>query len=132
MTGKDTARPAASLLNSAQRLLGSLLSMAQTRIEIVAAEFEEERERIKALVLYGVFALVFISLGIITLTVFVTLWLWTFYGVYALGVMGLIFLGTGIAIALRARSNERTRPRLFTTTLFELRKDAQTLRDGHE
>ncbi len=126
------SKPAGGLMSSMQRLLGSLLSVVQTRIEIVATEFEEERERVKELVLYGVFALVFISLGIITLAVFVTLWLWELYGVQALGVTGVVLLGTGIAIALRARRNERTRPRLFATTLAELRKDRQTLHDPHE
>lgn len=128
----EESRHTGGLLHSVQRLLISLLSVVRTRIEIVATEFEEERERIKELVLYGVFALVFISLGVITLTVFVTLWLWELYGVHALGVMGLIFLGTGIALALRARSNERARPRLFACTLAELRKDQQNLRDDHE
>ena len=132
MTDKDLSKNTAGLLSSGKRLLSSLLNLVQTRLEIVATEFEEERARIKELVLYSVFALVFISLGVITLTVFVTLWLWELYGVHALGVMGLIFLGTGVAIALRARSNERVRPRLFSTTLTELSKDRQTLRDGHE
>lgn len=125
------SKPAGGLMSSMQRLLGSLLSVLQTRIEIVATELEEERERVKELVLYGVFALVFISLGMITLTVFVALWLWESYGVHALGVIGVVLLGTGIAIALRARRNERARPRLFATTLAELRKDRQTLND-HE
>lgn len=124
------SKSAGGLMNSMQRLLGSLLSVLQTRIEIVATELEEERERVKELVLYGVFALVFISLGMITLTVFVTLWLWESYGVHALGVIGAVLLGTGIAIALRARRNERARPRLFSTTLAELRKDHQTLNDN--
>ena len=132
MTEKESSKHTAGLLSSGQRFLSSLLSVVQTRIEIVATEFEEERARIKQLVLHGVFALVFISLGIITLTVFITLWLWELYGVQALGVMGVIFLGTGIAIGLRGRSNDRQRPRLFSTTLAELGKDRQTLRDGHE
>ena len=119
-------------MSSMQRLLGSLLSVVQTRIEIVATELEEERERVKELVLYGVFALVFISLGMITLTVFVTLWLWESYGVHALGIVGVVLLGVGMAIALRARHKERARPRLFATTLAELRKDRQTLSDPHE
>lgn len=127
----DDSQRTAGLLTSVQRLLNTLLSVVQTRIEIVATEFEEERERFKELVLYSVFALIFISLGVITLTVFVTLWLWELYGAHTLGVVGLIFLGTGIALALRARSNERARPRLFATTLAELRKDRQGLRD-HE
>lgn len=131
-TGKDMSKHATGLLDSAQRMLGTLLDMVQTRIEIAANEFEEERARIKQLVLYGVFALVFISLGIITLTVFVTLWLWELYGVYALGAAGLIFLATGIVIALRAVGNERARPRLLSTTLMELGKDRRTLRDNHE
>ncbi len=125
----DDPKHSGGLLSSLQRLLSTLLSVVQTRIEIVATEFEEERERIKELVLYGVFALVFISLGVIALTVFITLWFWELYGVRALGGAGLIFLGTGIALALRARSNERARPRLFAATLAELRKDRQGLHD---
>lgn len=125
----DDPKHSGGLLSSLQRLLSTLLSVVQTRIEIVATEFEEERERIKELVLYGVFALVFISLGVIALTVFITLWFWELYGVRALGGVGLIFLGTGIALALRARSNERARPRLFAATLAELRKDRQGLHD---
>lgn len=130
MTDKDLSKNTAGLLSSGKRLLSSLLNLVQTRLEIVATEFEEERARIKELVLYSVFALVFISLGVITLTVFVTLWLWESYGVHALGVIGAVLLGTGIAIALRARRNERARPRLFSTTLAELRKDHQTLNDN--
>ena len=126
------SKSAGGLMSSVQRLLGSLLSVVQTRIEIVAAELEEEREHVKELVLYGVFALVFISLGMITLTVFVTLWLWELYGVHALGVVGVVLLGVGMAIALRARHKERARPRMFATTLAELRKDRQTLSDPHE
>ena len=128
--GTSSQQP--GLLSSAQRMLNLVLRMLQTRIQIVATELEEERERIKALVVYGVFALVFISLGIIMLTLFVTLWLWELYGVQALGIVGLIFLGAGIAIALRARSNERTRPRMFATTLSELDKDRQNLHGRHE
>ena len=133
MSDEHASRQATGgLLNSAQNFLNLGLRLLHTRIQIVATEFEEERERIKMLVLYGVLALVFISLGLITLTLFVTLWLWELYGVQALGIIGLILLGTGIAIALRARHHERCRPRLFATTLTELGKDRQTLRDPHE
>lgn len=128
----SSQQAAGGLLNSAQNFLNLWLRLLHTRIQIVATEFEEERERIKMLVLYGVLALVFISLGLITLTLFVTLWLWELYGVQALGIIGLILLATGIGIALRARHHERCRPRLFATTLAELSKDRQTLRDPHE
>jgi uncharacterized membrane protein YqjE len=135
MTEPDSdvsSRRGAGLLASLQRMLATLLAIAQTRVEIVATEFEEERARIKELVLYGVFALVFISLGAIALTVFVTLWLWESYGVHALGAVGLLFLSTGVAIGLAARAKERARPRLFATTLAELAKDQRALRGDDE
>ena len=132
MSDEPSSQRDTGLFHSAQNLLNLWLRVVHTRIQIVATEFEEERERIKTLVLHGVLALVFISLGLITLTLFVTLWLWELYGVQALGIIGVILLGIGIAIALRARRHERARPRLFATTLTELGKDRQTLRDPHE
>lgn len=127
-----TNQHAGGLISSVQRLINSVLAVVQTRIEIIATEFEEERERIKELVFYGVFALVFISLGIIALTVFVTIWLWETYGIQALGILGLVFLGIGFTMALLTRKRERARPRLFATTLAEISKDRDTLRNDHE
>lgn len=129
----DSATPAspAGLFASMQRLLVTVLATVRTRVEILATELEEEREHLKSLVIYSVLALVLLCLGLVALTVFVTLWLWQWFGAYTLGVAGLLLVSAGLLLMLRIRHNERTRPRLFATTLTELRKDTQGLHDDH-
>lgn len=129
----DSATPAspAGLFASMQRLLATVLATVRTRVEILATELEEEREHLKSLVIYSVLALVLLCLGLVALTVFVTLWLWQWFGAYTLGVAGLLLVSAGLLLMLRIRHNERTRPRLFATTLTELRKDTQGLHDDH-
>lgn len=116
--------PPAGLFASTQRLFVTLLAAVQTRIEIAVTELEEEREHLKTLIIYSVLSLVLLAMGLIALTVFLTLWLWQWFGAYTLGGAGLLLLAAGLLLALRIRHNERTRPRLFATTLAELRKDA--------
>lgn len=116
------------LLASARRLLDSVLGLLRTRIEIIACEFEEEREHIKALLLFGAIALALISLGVVALTAFVTLWLWATYGLYALAMVGAAFLLLGIGLLLYVRRREHARPSLFATTLFEIARDQDALR----
>lgn len=118
----------AGLLASARRLLDSVLGLLRTRLEIIACEFEEEREHVKALLLFGAIALALISLGIVALTAFVTLWLWATYGLYALAIVGAAFLFLGVGLLWYVRRRERARPALFSTTLFELVRDQDTLR----
>ncbi len=121
-----------SLIASARRLVETLLGMLRTRVEIVACEIEEEREHLKWLVTIGAIALAFISLGLIALTAFMTLWLWASFGIYALAMVGGVFLASGIALLLYVRYREHQRPRIFSTTLGEIAKDYDALRGRDE
>lgn len=120
------------LFASLQRLFATLLATVQTRVEIVATELEEERERIKQFIVLGVVALVFVSLGTVVLTIFATLWLWETLGIQALGVIGAVLLLAGAVVGGVVFARERSRPRLFSTTLAELAKDGRALRGEHE
>jgi len=122
-------RPHASgLLASLPRLLDSLIGIAHTRIAIVSTEFEEERERLRELVLYGFWSLFLMSLGLILATLFVVVAFWDQYRLHALGVLAGIYLVAGVVATLRLRRCLRTRPRLFASTLGELEKDRAELR----
>ncbi len=116
------------LLGTARRMLDSILGILRTRIEIVACEFEEEREHLKALLFFGAIALALISLGVIALTAFATLWLWATFGLYALAIVGGVFLLSGFLLLLYVRHREKVRPGLFATTLFELSRDRDALK----
>jgi len=59
------------LLASFQRLVATLLEILQTRVEILSTEFEEERVRLRELVVFGFLTLFFVCAGLTLVTVFV-------------------------------------------------------------
>ena len=118
---------ATGLLTSSRRLAASLLAMVQTRLEIVATEFEEERERLQELVVYGLMSILFIIFGMIFLTLLVVLWLWEDHRYTVLGAFTVIYLGLGAIAFTRLRRKLRERSRLFATTIAELKKDRESL-----
>lgn len=124
---EGSAGHATGLLASLQRLLATLLEIVQTRVAIVATEYEEERERIRELVVFGFLALFFISLGIVLLTLFVVMLFWETHRLYVMGGFALLYLGLGVAAVVALRRRLQSRPRLFATTLTELSKDRDQL-----
>lgn len=118
---------ATGLLASLQRLLATSLEILQTRVEIVATEFEEERERIRELVVFGFVALFFVNIGVVLLTLFTVMLFWETHRLYVLGGFAVLYLGLGLIAATVLRRRNRSRPRLFATTVAELSKDRDQL-----
>jgi uncharacterized membrane protein YqjE len=123
--GSDPA--GAGLLDSLRRLAETLVEILHTRVDIVATEFEEERERIRELVLYGLMALFFAGFGFLLLTLFLIVLFWDTHRLIAVGGFTVLYLGLGGIAAATLKRRLRTRPRLFATTLAELSKDRERL-----
>jgi uncharacterized membrane protein YqjE len=118
---------AMSLLASVQRMLASLAEVAQTRIELAATELEEERERIQEIAVYGFAALFFIGIGIVLATIFLVVAFWETHRLQVLGISAAVYLVLGIGGALVVRNKSRSKPRIFSTTVAELKKDRDRL-----
>jgi uncharacterized membrane protein YqjE len=106
----------------------SLLGLLQTRVEILALEWAEERGNLTRLLL-GVFAiLACLHLAIVVGLVFVLLVVGEEHRVAVIGVAALVLLlaAAGGALGLRAWLKRR-RP-MFGTTIAELRKDREWIR----
>lgn len=116
------------LLASLQRLLATLLEILQTRIEIVATEFEEERVRLRELVVFGVLTLFFVSIGLTLVTLFVVAFYWDTHRVEVLGIVSFLYLALGGITGFCLYRRLKTRPRLFAATVSELAKDREKLR----
>ena len=127
MSESETKAPAGGLLASLQRLLATLLDIVQTRVAIVATEFEEERVRLRELVVFGFVALFFVNLGIVLFTLLVVMLFWESHRLYVMGGFALLYLGVGIVAGMSLRHRLKSRPRLFATTLAELSKDRDQL-----
>jgi uncharacterized membrane protein YqjE len=127
MSESETKAPAGGLLASLQRLLATLLDIVQTRVAIVATEFEEERVRLREMVVFGLVALFFVSLGIVLLTLFVVMLFWETHRLYVMGGFALLYLGLGVVAGISLCHRLKSRPRLFAATLAELSKDRDQL-----
>lgn len=129
MDGVQTAAeapPAPGLLESLKLYLLGWVDLLKTRVEILSTELEEEKERLKQIVLLAVGALVFLGFGMLALTTFAVVLLWE-YRLWVLGMFAVLYFGCGLLCAWVAKKQLRTKPKLFSTTLAELAKDHQHL-----
>jgi uncharacterized membrane protein YqjE len=115
------------LFDTAKSLLASLLDIVHTRIDLLATELEEERERLLAAWSMMLVALFCLGLGTLLLVFLVVVAFWDSYRIQVLAALTAVFLAGGAAALGLARSSLRSKPKLFAATLSELAKDRQQL-----
>jgi len=121
---------APGLLDSLGRFARTALGLARTRLEILGTEIEEERLRITQLVLLVAGVVFCLHAALTLLVVLVVVLLWDSHRVVTLSALiGLFFLAS-LAGALWIRHLLRGRPKIFASTVAELRKDEERLGGG--
>jgi uncharacterized membrane protein YqjE len=118
---------ASGLFASVRTLVGTLLGMVHTRLELIANELEEERLWLIRLFFYGLLALFFFCLVIVMLTLLVVAVFWESHRLLAMGVVTLVHLGVAVWLARYVLCLAKARPRLFSASLAELSKDRASL-----
>ncbi len=119
---------AGGLLASLKTLASGLVGIVQTRLELLATDVAEERERLTALLVLAQMALFFLGVGVVLLAILIVVVFWESYRLAVLGALAGVFLCAGAAAGWLALHRLRTRPRLFAASLTELAKDRQQLR----
>ena len=115
------------LIESSKRMVGTLLTIFQTRLELLGNEIEEERLRVRQMLLYGSIALFFFALSIMLLTVFIVVLFWDTYRLPVLGGLTAVFFLAGLLVWNSLRCAARERSKLFATSLAELNEDRARL-----
>jgi uncharacterized membrane protein YqjE len=115
--------PTRGFFVSLRRVGATLLAILHSRAELLARELEREQVRITRLVLLGIAALFFLTLGAITATVFIIVLFWDSQRLVVIGFLTLLYLGLGLGILSFARKETEAAKRPFSATLEELRKD---------
>lgn len=115
------------LFVSLKALSANLLGILQTRLELLAADVAEERERLTQLVALALVSLFCIGVGIVLLALLIVVALWESNRLLALGALISFFLVSGIAVGWLAIYRLRSAPRLFDASIAELAKDRQDL-----
>ncbi|HEX5393610.1 MAG TPA: phage holin family protein [Rhodocyclaceae bacterium] len=99
------------LLASLRQFLAHGVELAQTRLELILLELEEEKNRVFKLLVCTVAALMLLGAGLVFLAVFITVLLWEEHRLLALGLCSTFFLGGGLAAAGGVLFIARQRPR---------------------
>ena len=114
-------------MESSKRVVGTLLTIFQTRLELLSNEIEEERLRVRQMLFYGSIALFFFGLAIMLLTVFIVVLFWDSYRLPVIGGLTALFFLAGLLVWNALRSVARGRSKLFATSLSELDEDRARL-----
>jgi uncharacterized membrane protein YqjE len=120
------------LFASIRTLFCTLLGIAQTRLELLASELEEERLRLTRMLLYAFLALFFFGLGVLLLSVLIIAAFWDSYRLAAIGAVLAIHFGAAFICALCVRKQAKQKPKLFSASLAELGKDRAALASANE
>ncbi len=115
------------LSESLKRVAGTMFSIAQTRLELLANELEEERLHFEQTLLYSGIALFFFGLSIMLLTVFIVVAFWDSQRLLVLGSLAALFFIAGLLVWNASRNLIRKTPKLFSTSLAELSSDRNQL-----
>ena len=116
------------LIGSVARLGRTALALLRTRLEILATEIEEERIRFSQLALAVATIAFCIQMAVLLFVVLMVVLLWESHRLLTVGVFSAGFLLAGIGLALWLRHRLKTRPRMFASTLGELGKDEDRLK----
>jgi uncharacterized membrane protein YqjE len=120
------------LLDSVKNLLFTVISMGQTRLELLSVELEEERERLTDMLIWTLVTLFFAGMAVVLFTMLMLVIFWDSYRLVAIGIMLGIFV-VGTVISWRNLCNTRqNKPRIFSATITELSKDSDELRSPNE
>lgn len=119
--------PISGLIGSLKNALSTLVAIAQTRLEILSVELQEEIGRAANLLLWALIALFAASIGLFLGALVLIFAFWDTHRVLvSLLVMGFFFaLAITAVLVLRVRLSRR--PRLFEGTIAEFARDHEHL-----
>jgi uncharacterized membrane protein YqjE len=116
------------LFGSLSRLLDTVLGMAQTRLELLGTELEQEKLRLLGALWQGALALLLLGLALVCALGFLVLLFWEGYRLPAIGGLTLLLGGSGAWLLARARQALRSpEGGLFALSLGEIRRDREGL-----
>jgi len=119
--------PASRLLQSATQVLASIITIAQTRFELLTTELREEIQRAAEVMLWAFVALFSAGIGLF-LAALVTIFIfWDTHRVLASILVTAVFFAIAATAALILGTKLRTKPRLLEGTLAELARDREQL-----
>lgn len=118
---------ASGLFASLRRLLATALEIVQVRIELLAVEIEQEKLRIFDGLLWAALAVLLLGVGTVLLVALLLMLFWEGYRLAALAVLCVLFIGGGVAVAMRARALLSSPQGMVSASVGEIERDREQL-----
>lgn len=115
------------LFASLKNLTSTFVAIAQTRLDLLRTDLEEERLRLMSLLLMTFVSLFCLCVGVVFLAILMVVALWDTHRILVLSTVAGVFLLTGAILCGLAIRTLKTMPRMFEASLAELSKDQQQL-----
>lgn len=119
--------PIRGLFRSLSQLLATAIGIAQTRIELLSTELQEEVHRVAEIVVWAVVVLLSVGMSLFLLSLLVIVVFWDTHRVVAAVSVTGFFVALAVIGGLVLRAKVKGKPRLLDATLSELAKDRASL-----
>jgi uncharacterized membrane protein YqjE len=122
-------RPSSSsgLMDSAKRMLATIIALVSTRLELFTTEIEEEIQRAASILMWALVALFFGSLTVLMIAFTVIIIFWDDHRILAAVLVTSSFLVLTLIFALLARSRLKAKTRFMAASIEELKRDTEAL-----
>ncbi len=119
--------PIRGLFQSFANLLATVVAIAQTRLELLTTELQEEMHRVSEILLWTLIALLAAGIGLFLLALVIIFIFWDTHRVLASVLVTAVFFVIAVVAGLVLRAKVRSKPRMLDATLAELAKDRDNL-----
>jgi uncharacterized membrane protein YqjE len=114
-------------MDSAKRMLATIIALVHTRLELFTTEIEEEIQRAASILLWALVALFFGSLTVLMIAFTVIIVFWDDHRVLAAALVTATFLLVTLVFGLLARSRLKAKARFMAASIEELKRDRESL-----
>ncbi|PLZ00175.1 hypothetical protein CY652_22265 [Burkholderia sp. WAC0059] len=111
-----------------RRIVGSVFSILQTRLELIGIELAEEKDRLIGIFFLGLAAMMLAAMALVALTALIAIAFWDTYRWQALAAITAAYALAALFCGLKARSGLRNAPLVFQATINEFEKDRELFR----
>lgn len=124
----DTTSGSTAPSGALRRLAASLIAIGRIRLELLAIEVQEEKERIAQMLVWAVITAFLGCFALVSLALFLTVLLWDSHRLLALGGCSLLFLALAAVGVSRLSSLFGMGSSLLQSSIVELREDSRALK----
>lgn len=114
-------------MSSVQGLAATLMAIFQTRLELLATEVEEEKQRLLAVLGWGAVAILMGTVASVFLAGFITVLFWDTHPLLVLGLLTLAFAAVCLWAVRRVQAITASPEGMLAATLAELQADHDAL-----